>query len=391
MIELEHLQNYWWLLISVLGAVLVFLLLVQGGQTLLLSFRRGNDRSMPVELMINSLGHKWELTFTTLVVFGGAFFASFPLFYSTSFGGAYWLWMLILFSFILQAVSYEFRSKPGNLFGTRTYDTFLFINGCVGCVLLGVAVAMFFNPSQFTVKMTNILDGGSPVISRWAPTRGLEAIFDWFNLLLGFTVLFLARTQGSLYLINNIRDNDVLYVKLRKSVLVNGLIFVVLFLAFMACLLCRDGYQVLTANGIPDNPHAFEVVPFKYFRNYVEMWWCIPVLLAGVVLVLYGIGRTILSHKPFTQGIWFTGTGTILVVLTLFWVAGYNDTPYYPSTDMNSSLSIRNSSSSLFTLEVMSWVSVLVPFVAGYIAYVWHSMDRKKMTPEELSQDSEVY
>ena len=391
MIELEHLQTYWWLLISVLGAVLVFLLLVQGGQTLLLSFRRDDDRSMPVELIVNSLGHKWELTFTTLVVFGGAFFASFPLFYSTSFGGAYWLWMLILFSFIIQAVSYEFRSKPGELLGTRTYEVFLFINGCVGCVLLGVAVAMFFNPSDFTVRMANILDGGSPVISRWAPTHGLEAIFDWFNLLLGFTVLFLARTQGSLYLINNIRDNDVLFQRLRRSVLVNGLIFVVLFLTFMTCLLCRDGYQAVSANGVPDNLHAFEAVPFKYFMNYVEMWWCIPVLLAGVLLVLYGIGRTVLQKKPFTQGIWFTGIGTILVVLTLFWVAGYNDTAYYPSTDPSSSLSIRNSSSSLFTLQVMSCVSVLVPFVAGYIAYVWHSMDRKKTTPADLADGNEKY
>nr|MBD5377184.1 cytochrome d ubiquinol oxidase subunit II [Bacteroides sp.] len=388
MIELQHLQTYWWLLISVLGAVLVFLLFVQGGQTLLLSRR---PKSMPVELMVNSLGHKWELTFTTLVVFGGAFFASFPLFYSTSFGGAYWLWMLILFSFIIQAVSYEFRSKPGNLFGTATYDVFLFINGCVGCVLLGVAVAMFFNPSDFTVGMGNILDGGSPVISRWAPTHGFEAIFDWFNLLLGFTVLFLARTQASLYFINNISDNDAFYQEQRRSVLINGLIFVVLFVAFVVVLLCRDGYQALTANGVPDNLHAFEVVKFKYFKNFIDMWWGLIIFLAGVLMVLYGIGRTVLSKAPFTKGIWFSGIGTILVVLTLFWVAGYNDTPFYPSVDMASSLTIRNSSSSQFTLEVMSVVSILVPFVAGYIAYVWHSMDRKKMSPDTLKGQDEVY
>ena len=388
MIELQHLQTYWWLLISVLGAVLVFLLFVQGGQTLLLSRR---PKSMPVELMVNSLGHKWELTFTTLVVFGGAFFASFPLFYSTSFGGAYWLWMLILFSFIIQAVSYEFRSKPGNLFGTATYDVFLFINGCVGCVLLGVAVAMFFNPSDFTVGMGNILDGGSPVISRWAPTHGFEAIFDWFNLLLGFTVLFLARTQASLYFINNISDNDAFYQEQRRSVLINGLIFVVLFVAFVVVLLCRDGYQALTANGVPDNLHAFEVVKFKYFKNFIDMWWALIIFLAGVLMVLYGIGRTVLSKTPFTKGIWFSGIGTILVVLTLFWVAGYNDTPFYPSVDMASSLTIRNSSSSQFTLEVMSVVSILVPFVAGYIAYVWHSMDRKKMSPDTLKGQDEVY
>ncbi len=388
MIELQHLQTYWWLLISVLGAVLVFLLFVQGGQTLLLSRK---SRSTAEELMVNSLGHKWELTFTTLVVFGGAFFASFPLFYSTSFGGAYWLWMLILFSFILQAVSYEFRSKPGNLFGTRVYDVFLFINGCVGCVLLGVAVAMFFNPSDFTVGMGNILDTGSPVISRWAPTHGFEAIFNCFNLLLGFTVLFLARTQASLYFINNIRDDRQFYEAQRRSVLINGLIFVVLFLAFMAWLLCKDGYQSLDASGLTENQHAFEVVSFKYLKNYLEMWWCLVILLVGVLMVLYGIGRTVLSKEPFRGGIWFTGIGTILVVLTLFWVAGYNDTPYYPSVDMASSLTIRNSSSSRFTLLVMSWVSVIIPFVAGYIAYVWNSMDRKKMTPDNLNDDEEVY
>jgi len=366
MIEMQHLQIYWWLLVSVLGAVLVFLLFVQGGQTLLLSRRNSGEDSA---LMVNALGHKWELTFTTLVVFGGAFFASFPLFYSTSFGGAYWLWMLILFSFILQAVSYEFRSKPGNIFGTHTYDIFLFINGCVGCVLLGVAVAMFFNTNDFTITKANILDTGAPFISKWGPEHGFEAIFNWFNLLLGFTVLFLARTMASLYFINNIDGGDNFFNTRKRSTLINGLIFVILFLGFMAALLTRDGYQITGGNG-------FEVVKFKYFHNYCAMWWTIVMWLVGVVMVLYGIGRTILS-KRYTGGIWWCGIGVILVVLTLFWVAGYNDTAYYPSLDMTSSLTIYNSSSSRFTLEVMSWVSIIVPFVAGYIAYAWYSMDRK--------------
>lgn len=382
MIELFHLQVYWWLLVSVLGAVLVFLLFVQGGQTLLLCGRDDEARS----LMVNSLGHKWELTFTTLVVFGGAFFASFPLFYSTSFGGAYWLWMLILFSFVLQAVSYEFRSKPGNVFGTRTYDIFLLINGAFGCILLGVAVAMFFNPSDFTVTKGNLLDNASPVISRWAPTHGLEAIFDWFNLLLGFTVLFLARTLAQLYFINNINYNDAFYSRLKRGVMINGGIFVVLFLAFMACLLTRDGYELTTSNGIPDVPNSFEVVSFKYFHNYIVLWWALVALLVGVVMVLYAYGRTVFS-KHYTEGIWWAGIGVILVVLSLFWVAGYNFTPYYPSVDPASSLTIANSSSSKFTLEVMSWVSVIIPFVVGYIAYVWHAMDRKKMSPTSLDNN----
>ncbi len=388
MIELTHLQIYWWLLVSVLGAVLVFLLFVQGGQTMLLS---RSDNAVTTRLMVNSLGHKWELTFTTLVVFGGAFFASFPLFYSTSFGGAYWLWMLILFSFILQAVSYEFRSKPGNIFGTRTYDVFLFINGSVGCILLGVAVAMFFNPSDFTVTKTNLLDVNSPVISQWAPTHGFEAIFNWFNLLMGFMVLFLARTTASLYFINNIADGDRFYQKQRRSVIVNGLIFVVLFLVFMTCLLTRDGYQLIGERGVPDMAYSFEVTPFKYFHNYLALWWTIPMLLVGVLMVLYAIGRTAMSKKEWHKGVWFMGIGVILVVLTLFWVAGYNGTPYYPSKDMSSSLTIYNSSSSQFTLEVMSWVSILVPFVAGYIAYAWHAMDRRHMSTRTLSGEGDEY
>lgn len=371
--ELESLQTYWWLLISVLGALLVFLLFVQGGQTFLLSVGGSTEAS---RRMISSFGHKWELTFTTLVVFGGAFFASFPLFYSTSFGGAYWLWMLILISFVLQAVSYEFRSKPGNLFGTRTYDTFLFINGCAGCILLGVAVSMFFFGAEFSVSKGNILDGSAPVISIWAPTHGFEAIFYWKNLILGFAVLFLARTQAALYLLNNNPRNDDFFKANRRQVLVNAVIFVVFFLLFVGLLLSSAGLET-TFDGSIDGPRStFEVREFKYFYNLIEMPWTLAIFLVGVVMVLYAVGRSAFA-KHWTDGIWWSGTGTVLVVLALFWIAGYNNTPYYPSlTDPASSLTIFNSSSSHFTLTCMSWVSVIVPFVVAYIAYAWYAMDR---------------
>lgn len=371
---LEILQSYWWVLIALLGAVLVFLLFVQGGQTKLLNSMTDLQRTM----IVSALGRKWELTFTTLVVFGGAFFASFPLFYSTSFGGAYWLWMLILFSFILQAVSYEFRSKPGNLFGTRTYDVFLFINGCVGCVLLGVAVGMFFFGAEFSVVKTNLLDGASPVISSWAPTRGLEAIADWRCLCLGIAVLFLARTQASLYLLTAIGSDDDFRASQRRSVFDDGAIFVAFFLFFLFLLLTADGVDVA-----PDG--TMKWVRNKYFYNFLDMWPVAILFLLGVVAVLWGILATIL-RPDFDGGIWYTGTGTVAVVVALFFVAGFNHTAYYPSQlDVASSLTIANSSSSLFTLEVMSWVSVITPFVAAYIAYVWRKMDHGRITPSDPS------
>ncbi len=377
---LQYLQIYWWLLIAVLGAALVFLLFVQGGQSMLMDKMSEVERTMTV----NALGRKWELTFTTLVVFGGAFFASFPLFYSTSFGGAYWLWMLILFSFILQAVSYEFRSKPGNIFGTRTYDVFLFINGCLGCILLGVAVAMMFFGAEFTVTKTNLLDAGAPVISSWAPTHGIEAIFNWRNLVLGFAVLFLARTQASLYLISAIGHDEKYANRQRRSVLINGAIFVVLFLTFLFLLLTAKGQQALPGGG-------FEWVDYKYLNNFLQMWWIAITFALGVVLVLCGIGATIINTK-FRKGIWLSGAGTALVVVSLFCVAGYNGTAYYPSLlNTSSSLSIENSSSSLFTLKVMSWVSVITPLVIAYIAYVWRCMDRKPITPHEMESTSHKY
>ncbi len=378
------LQAYWWLLISVLGALLVFLLFVQGGQTFLCSTRNATYRTMEV----NSIGRKWELTFTVLVVFGGAFFASFPLFYSTSFGGAYWLWMLILFSFVAQAVSYEYRRKPGNLYGTGTYDILLLLNGCFGCVLLGVAVGMMFFGAEFEVVKGNLLDSASPVISRWAPSHGFEAIANWRNLLLGFTVLMLARTQASLYFINNIDDAALRAIN-RRRVLYNGAIFVLLFLIFVCVLLTATGYQTVTdpETGAVD----FVERPFKYFWNYVEMWWCFAIFIIGVLGVLYAVLRSALDAR-FTTGIWYSGLGTVFVVLSLLFVAGYNDTPYYPSTlDPASSLTIANSSSSEFTLTVMSWVSILVPFVLAYIWYVWRKMDAKPITEADVTSGEAKY
>lgn len=381
---LEYLQNYWWLLVSVLGGILVFLLFVQGGQSMLLT--AGSD--LRRNLIVNSMGSKWELTFTTLVTFGGAAFASFPLFYSTSFGGAYWLWILILFSFIVQAVSYEFRRKRGNVYGTKTYDIFLFINGCVGCVLLGVAVSMFFFGGEFTVNRSNLLDPGSPVISQWAPTHGLEAVFNWKNLVLGIAVLFLARMQACLYMMNNIAEDPDFYLTLRQKALINGGIFLIFFLWFLGLLLTSTGYTIIS-----EGTETISVIetPFKYFDNYVTLWWAGLMLLAGVVLVLWGWLKSCFS-KRYTKGIWFSGIGTFLVVLSLFFVAGYNDTPFYPSLLVpEDSLTIRNASSSEFTLRVMAWVSILIPFVAGYIAYVWRKMDSKKLTPESLESSDHSY
>lgn len=381
---LEYLQNYWWLLISVLGGILVFLLFVQGGQSMLLSASSKERR----DLIVNSMGRKWELTFTTLVTFGGAFFASFPLFYSTSFGGAYWLWVLILFSFILQAVSYEYRNKQGNVYGTRTYDIFLFINGCVGCILLGVAVSMFFFGAEFTVSRGNLLNPGNPVISEWAPSHGFEAIFNWKNLILGVAVLFLARMQGALYMMNNITDDPQFFSTLKNRALVNGGIFVVFFLWFLAMLCTATGYTVSSNNDFTVNVTE---TPFKYFYNFIDLWWAGVTLLIGVVLVLFGLLKSCFSAY-WTEGIWFTGIGTFLAVVSLFWVAGYNDTPFYPSLiDPASSLTIRNASSSEFTLTAMSYVSIVIPFVLAYIAYVWHSMDKRKLTPEEIEKTDHKY
>lgn len=378
--DISSLQAYWWLLISVLGAVLVFLLFIQGGQSLLYTTHREYR-----PLIINSLGRKWEFTFTTLVVFGGAFFASFPLFYSTSFGGAYWLWMLILLSFVVQAFSYEFRRRKGNLYGTATYDFLLFCNGLFGCVLLGVAVGTFFFGADFVVSKANLVTVGSPVISRWTGScHGLEAIFDLGPLVLGFAVFYLARTQACMYFINNIDDGQGFAQGMRIKTLFNGSVFVVLFLIFLTLLLLQPGFRA-------DANQVMQPVAYIYLNNLLEMWWCIPVLLLGVVLVLYAIIRTAFSGN-FNKGIWYSGFGSVLVVLVLFWIAGYNSTAYYPSiTDPQSSLTIANSSSSEFTLKVMSVVSILIPFVLAYIWYVWRKMNNTPLTQKELDSDSHTY
>lgn len=387
MLETDHtlylLQNYWWILISILGGALVVLLFVQGGQSFLLNMRSDTERA----LTVTCLGKKWELTFTTLVVFGGAFFASFPLFYSTSFGGAYWLWILILFSFVLQAVSYEFRSKPGNFLGTRTYDTFLFMNGLVGCVLLGVAVSMFFFGAEFTVSRGNLLDTSAPVISRWAPTHGWEAIFNWKNLVLGVAVFFLARTLAAMYLLRSISGDTEFTGRLRNRVFVNGGIFLVFFLWFLGMLLISDGYSLTATSPRGD---VFSVEPYRYLHNYIELPWAAVALLLGVSGVLFGYIRTIATKS--VSGFWWAAGGTFLVVASLFWVAGFNYTPYLPSiTDPGSSLTIRNSSSTRFTLEVMSWVSLVIPVVVAYIAYAWRALARHRLTPADVAPGREEY
>lgn len=364
----EFLQQYWWFIVSLLGALLVFMLFVQGANSMVYSLGRTEEGQRKV---LDSTGRKWEITFTTLVTFGGAFFASFPLFYSTSFGGAYWLWMIILFSFVLQAVSYEFQLKKGNLLGTRTYRWFLILNGIVGPLLLGGAVATFFDGSNFLVEKASLTDVGSPVISRWAnASAGLDALLDVWNLVFGFAVMFLARMLGTLYIINNVDDED---IRSRGSVRLIGctVSFLVLFLVFFVRLLLKDGYAVDAATGV------VSLEPMKYLHNYLAMPLLVVLTLAGVVLLLYGVVRTIVS-KTYIRGIWPAGVGVVLVVLSLLLVAGYADTAYYPSNaDLQCSLTIANSCSSEFTLRTMFYVSLLVPFVFAYIAYVWRVMDRK--------------
>lgn len=364
----SFLQQYWWFIVSLLGALLVFLLFVQGANSLVYSLGKTEEGQRKV---IESTGRKWEITFTTLVTFGGAFFASFPLFYSTSFGGAYWLWMIILFSFVLQAVSYEFQHRKGNLLGTRTYRCSLILNGIVGPLLLGGAVATFFDGSNFIVEKASLTDIGAPVISRWAnASAGLDALLDLWNLALGLAVMFLARMLGILYIMNNVDDED---IRSRGSVRLIGCTvpFLVFFLAFFVRTLLKEGYAVNPETGV-----VF-MEPMKYLHNYLNMWPLALLTVIGVVLLLYGVIRTIIS-ATYIKGIWPAGIGVILVVLSLLLVAGLGNTAYYPSNaDLQCSLTISNSCSSEFTLRTMFYVSLLVPFVFAYIAYVWRVMDRK--------------
>ena len=376
------LQHYWWFIISLLGALLVFLLFVQGGNSLL--FHLGKNETERA-LLVNATGSKWEFTFTTLVTFGGAFFASFPLFYSTNFGGAYWLWMLILFSFVLQAISYEFQSKLGNLLGKRTYQSFLVFNGIMGPVLLGAAVATFFNGSDFLVSKSNLTEAAIPVISHWGNEwHGLDALANPWNLMLGLAVCFLARILGCLYFIRSIRDTE-LIPRCRRQLLGDSVPFLLFFLAFVIHTLLKDGFAVHPETGI------IFMEPYKYFHNLTDMPILLVLFLSGVTGVLFGLIRGIFCHTS-RNGFWLTGTGTILTVLSLLLCVGYNHTAYYPSTaDLQSSLTLANSSSSLFTLKTMAYVSLLLPVVVAYIAYVWKVMDRKPLTSEEITGNEDVY
>lgn len=388
MMSYEFLQQYWWLLVSLLGALLVFLMFVQGANSMI--FQLGwNAESR--RMIVNSSGRKWEFTFTTLVTFGGAFFASFPLFYSTSFGGAYWLWMLILFTFVLQAVSYEFQNKIGNLLGPKTFQTFLVINGLVGPLLLGGAVATFFEGSNFIVTKENLIsspiitDGvGAPIISSWAnASHGLDALLNPWVLVLGLAVMFLAQVLGTLYIINNVDNED---IRSRASVRLVGAAvpFLIFFVTYLVHLLLIEGYAY-------DDTGVIFMKPYKYLHNFIDMWYLTVILLIGVVLVLYGVGKTVVS-KTYIKGIWPAGIGVVLVVLVLLLCAGWNNTAYYPSTaDLQSSLTLKNSCSSEFTLRTMFWVSLLIPFVLAYIIYAWRAIDKKKITSDEIQQDDHAY
>ena len=377
------LQHYWCFIVSLLGALLVFLLFVQGANSVARSLGVTEEGR---RLVYNSTGRKWEFTFTTLVTFGGAFFASYPLFYSTSFGGAYWLWMIILFTFVLQAVSYEFQNKIGNFLGPKTFQFFLTLNGIIGPLLLGGAVATFFEGSNFIVDKANLVDAGAitPVISRWAnASHGLDALLNPWVLVLGFAVVFLARVLGILYVMNNVDDED---IRSRGSVRLIGAAvpFLVLFVAYLVHVLLKDGYAY-NAEGV------IYMEPYKYLHNFIQMWYLLVVLLIGVVLVLFGIGKTVFSKK-YVCGIWPSGIGTVLTVLALLLSCAWNNTAYYPSTaDLQSSLTMANSCSSEFTLRTMFYVSLLVPFVLAYIIYAWRAIDKKKITKEELQGDDHAY
>ena len=375
----DFLQHYWCFIVSLLGAILVFLLFVQGANSVArsLGFTEEGRR-----MVYNSTGRKWEFTFTTLVTFGGAFFASFPLFYSTSFGGAYWLWMIILFTFVLQAVSYEFQNKIGNFLGPRTFQFFLTLNGIVGPLLLGGAVATFFEGSNFIIAKDNLIDASSftPIISRWAnASHGLDALLNPWVLVLGLAVVFLARVLGILYVMNNVADEN---IRSRGSVRLIGAAvpFLVLFVAYLIHVLLKDGFAY-NAEGV------IYMEPYKYLNNFLTMWYLLVVLLVGVVLVLFGIGKTIFS-KGYNSGIWPAGIGTVLTVLALLLCCAWNNTAYYPSTaDLQSSLTLANSCSSEFTLRTMFYVSLLVPSVLAYIVYAWYAIDKKKLTKEDIQTD----
>ena len=374
MVTYEFLQNYWWFLIALLGGLLVFLLFVQGGNALIFLAGKTEDER---QLIVNSTGRKWELTFTTLVTFGGAFFASFPLFYSTSFGGAYWVWILILITFVFQAVSYEFQNKAGNLLGKNAFRVFLTINGCLAPLLIGTAVGTFFTGSEFMVNKNAVADIGAPVISRWANSwHGLEAVANPFNVEFGLMVMFLAICLGALYMINNIDDNK-LATQLRKSLLICFVGFLIMLVLVLINFITMEGFAV-DAEGVVSMEKG------KYLHNLLQMPVVLIMFLIGAVLLVTGVVMTLLK-KDFRRGIWFAAPGTVLAVMAIFMIAGYNGTSYYPSTaDLQASLTLSTSCSSEFTLKTMAIVSLIIPFVVAYIAYFWRQMDKKSLTKEEL-------
>lgn len=380
MITYEFLQHYWWFLIALLAGLLIFLSFVQGGNALIFLVGKKEDER---QLIVNSTGRKWELTFTTLVTFGGAFFASFPLFYSTSFGGAYWVWILILITFVLQAVSYEFQSKAGNILGKNTFRAFLTINGCLGPLLIGTAVGTFFTGSNFIVNKDAVMDVGSPTISRWCSSwHGLEAVTVPFNVEFGLMVMFLSITLGALYMINNISDESV-NKRLRKSIIFSFIGFLIFFIAVVINFIVMEGFAV-DENGVVSMEKG------KYINNYLEMPLVMAMLLIGAILLVIAVALT-LFKKGYNRGIWFAGPGTVLAVISLFLIVGYNGTAYYPSVaDIQDSLTLSNSCSSEFTLKTMAIVSLIIPFVVAYIAYFWRQMDKKSITKKEL-ENSEKY
>ena len=381
MITYSFLQHYWWFLISLLGGILAFLLFVQGGQTLLFSLSKTEDER---RLLVNTLGRKWEFTFTTLVTFGGAFFASFLLFYSTSFGGAYWVWMAILFCFIIQAVSYEFQSKPGNIYGATTYRSFLFINGLLGTFLIGVAIATFFTGSDFMVNKGNITNQLAPVISQWGNEwHGLEALLNVRNLMLGLAVFFLSRSLAVLFFVNRL-NHEVLEARSRKYLWYNAIPFVVFFMIFVIWTLFSEGYAVNASTGI------VSLEKCKYFTNLIEMPVILTFFLLGVVAVLTGITGTLIT-TAFKSGIWFSGAGTIVTVCSLLLITGYNNTSFYPSINLQSSLTIFNASSSEFTLKAMSLVSLFIPVVLVYIFFAWRAMEKKRIDIDDVNGDEHAY
>ncbi len=373
--NLSHLalQQYWWIIISLLAGFLVFLLFVQGGQTMIYTLGKTTSEKT---MIVNALGRKWEFTFTTLVTFGGTFFASFPLFYATSFGGAYWVWIAILFCFVIQAIAYEYRSKPDNFLGQRTYDTFLFINGAFGTILIGIVVGTFFNGAMFSVNEMNL--------SKWeTPFRGFEAVLNWHNVALGLTMFFLARVLGLLYIALNV-DSEEIYRRSKRRLMYNAIPFLFFFLAFLIRLLLKDGFAYDPETGL------VSMEPFKYLHNLISMPLVLVIMAGGIVLVLFALYKGIFTD--FKRSFYLAGTGTVLVVFSLFLTAGFNNTCYYPSLfDLKSSLNIQNSSSSHYTLTTLSYVSLLVPFVLGYIIYAWSVINKKKIKETEMDEESHVY